>query len=121
MKAVRIYLDYLYKISRITEEELNRWKKIFKVKNKNEIKNYALDVEKLVDWIKKLKRSKKYSAILLILYYSGARLSEVIRMIQAFDEKKLVCFDGFCRYALFWSRGRKRCDWIYMPKILPAR
>lgn len=118
VKAVRVYLDYLYRTGRLSREDLHYWKEIFKVKNKNEIKNYSVDVEKLIGWIKGFKRSKVYSTILLTLYYSGARLSEVIRMIHTFDEKKLVCFDSLCRYALFWSRGRKRCNLIYMPRDL---
>ncbi|MEM1913824.1 MAG: integrase, partial [Thermofilaceae archaeon] len=34
--------------------------------------------------------------------------------------RELTCFQdrGFCRYYLVWSRGKKRCEWIYFPATL---
>ncbi len=117
VKAIRIYLTYLYRTGRISREELSYWKEIFKVKNKNEVINYVLGENTLIDAIKRLRRNSVYRTILEVLCFSGARLSEVIKMMREFDIRKLVCFSdfGFCRYGLFWSRGRKRCDWIYFP------
>ncbi len=50
-----------------------------------------------------------------LLLYSGIMFSEAIKLINEFDEDKLECFNRLCRYGLFWMRGRKRCDWIYLP------
>jgi len=119
VKSIRVYLDFLYRTGRISREELQYWKDIFKIKKKtnNHIHN-NINPTQLIEWIKQFKRSKTYKTILELLYYSGARLSEIIKMIKEFNENNLVYFEdkGFCRYGLFWHRGRKRCDWIYIPK-----
>ncbi|MEM1672982.1 MAG: integrase [Archaeoglobaceae archaeon] len=118
VKSVRLYIDYLEKTGMISEEEGERLRKIFKVKNKNyEIKPYNFDMEKLIQRINGL-RSGLYKTILLLLYYSGARLSEAVKMLKEFNEERLVCMDVYCRYFLGWRRGRKRCDYIYFPRFL---
>ena len=48
------------------------------------------------------------------MFYSGAHLSEIIKMLRELDEKKLVYLNDFCRYGLFWERGRKHHDLIYV-------
>ncbi|MEM4620234.1 MAG: integrase, partial [Desulfurococcaceae archaeon] len=118
VKCVRLYVDYLEKIGKITEEEGERLRRIFKVKNKNqEIKPYNLDIEKLIKQIHRL-RMGLYKLVLLLLYYSGSRLSEVVKMLKEFNEERLMCADVWCRYFLGWRRGRKRCDYIYFPRSL---
>ncbi|MEM4619841.1 MAG: integrase [Desulfurococcaceae archaeon] len=118
VKCVRLYIDYLEKVGVISEEESEKLKKIFKVKNKSYVINpYNLDVEKLIKQIHKIK-SGLYKTILLLLYYSGSRLSEIVKMLREFDERRLLCTDVYCRYFLAWRRGRKRCDYIYFPRFL---
>ncbi|MEM4619998.1 MAG: integrase [Desulfurococcaceae archaeon] len=118
VKTIRLYIDYLEKVGVLSEEEGERLRKIFKVKNNNYvIKPYNLDVEKLVKQIHML-RMGLYKLVLLLLYYSGSRLSEVIKMLKEFNEERLVCTDVYCRYFLGWRRGRKRCDYVYFPRFL---
>ncbi|MEM4618938.1 MAG: integrase [Desulfurococcaceae archaeon] len=118
VKCVRLYIDYLEKIGMLSEEEGERLRRIFKVKNKNyEVKPYNIDVENLVKNIHKL-RPGVYKTILLLLYYSGVRLSETVKMLKEFDTTRLWCNEVFCRYFLGWRRGRKRCDYIYFPRSL---
>jgi len=119
VKAVRVYLDYLYKTGRISMEERDQLKEVFKVKSN--AYDYVLDVEQLVGWLRRFKGSLVYSMILCLLFYSGARLSEVIKMLRELDKKKLVCPNGFCRYGLLRERGRKRCDRIYLSVELVDR
>jgi len=115
VKLVRIYLDYLFKIGRISWEEKEKLKSIFKVKKSNEGDDeYRFDAEGLIEAAITL-REGLYKLILELLLYSGARLSEVVKMLRDWDEGRLECFDEVCRYRLKWIRGRKRCDYIFFP------
>ncbi|RLG77626.1 MAG: hypothetical protein DRO12_01805, partial [Thermoprotei archaeon] len=52
VKLIRIYLDYLYKVGRISWEEKERLKSIFKVKNSSnsgEDDEYEIDEHELID------------------------------------------------------------------------
>ena len=123
VKLVRLYLDYLYKINRISLEELQRLKGIFKLKSTKEVKWHEVNAEDLISKVLSIKEGSLYRLILELLLYSGARLSEVVKMLKTWDGSRLACFEdrGFCRYGLFWHRGRKRCDWIYMPMFLVGK
>jgi len=124
VKLIRIYLDYLYKVGRISWEEKERLKSIFKVKNSSnsgEDDEYEIDEHELIDRMLMMHDESLYRLILELLLYSGARLSEIVKMLREWDEKKLECFNDFCRYRLKWFRGRKRCDYIYFPKQLLDR
>jgi len=119
VKLVRIYLDYLYKLDRISWEEKERLKAIFKVKKSDEGDEYKINAENLVEATITL-REGLYKTILELLLYSGVRLSEVVKMLKEWNEDRLECFDSFCRYKLKWRRGRKRCDYVFFPsRLLP--
>ncbi len=121
VKFVRIYLDYLYKIERISWEEKERLKSIFRIKKKyssEEDDEYMIDPFDLINKIKAVKEKSLYRLILELLLYSGARLSEIVKMIREWDNKRVFCTNTWCRYRLKWRRGRKRCDYIYFPKYL---
>jgi len=118
VKAVRLYIDYLFKAEKITAEEYQKLRSIFKVKQKRSVKPIAIDEEELilVFFHENLRPHEKL--LFEILLFSGVRFSEAVKLVNEFDESKLECFENHCRYALFWSRGRKRCDWIYLPMLL---
>jgi len=117
VKLVRVYLDYLYKKGELSWEEKERLKSIFKVKEKKNRGEYKINKVDLFSVIFSMKEGSLYRLILELLYFSGARLSEVVKMLREWNEKNLKCFyeKGFCRYELMWERGRKRCDYIYFP------
>lgn len=79
-----------------------------------------MNATELVTKIRNLKEDSLHRLVLEPLYYSGARLHEVVEMIKGFDKFRLTCFDskGFCRYFMGWYRGRIRCDYIYFPEHL---
>ncbi len=120
IKTVRLYLDFLYKTNRISWEEKERLKSLFKLKSsRSDDDEYEVDIEKLVVTIRSIKDNKELDAVILkLLYYSGARLSEVLKLLREWDNKRLVCNEVFCRYKMKWMRGRKRCDYIYFPRWL---
>ncbi len=121
VKLVRIYLDYLYKIGRISWEEKERLKSIFRIKKKyssDRDDDYIIDPFNLIKKVKAINEESLYRLILELLLYSGARLSEIVKMIREWDDKRLFCTNTWCRYRLKWRRGRKRCDYIYFPRHL---
>ncbi len=122
VKLVRIYLDFLEKNNKIFLEERDRLKSIFKVKKKErDDDEYYINVYDLVDKYSMVSEESLYKLLLEILLYSGARLTEVVKMVREWDDGRLVCFEEFCRYKLKWRRGRKRCNWIYFPRRLLTR
>jgi len=117
IKIVRLYLDYLYKKGELLWRKLQKLKSIFKVR-KTTIDSQKIDEEELVLTLYAERAVESEILAFKLLLYTGARFSEIIKLINEFDETKLECFENHCRYAMFWSRGRKRCDWIFLPKHL---
>jgi len=122
VKLVRLYLDYLYKIGRLSWEEKERLKSIFKVKKNSDREGdeYKIETEGLIERTITMKEGL-YRLILELLLYSGVRLSEVVKMLREWSDDKLECRDTFCVYRLKWFRGRKRCDYIFFPGRLLSR
>jgi len=118
VKCVRLYLDYLHKRGEISFEDYQRLKSIFKVRKKVTVNSYRINEEDLIITLYHEDLKEPEILVLRLLLYSGVRFSEAIKLINEFDESKLECFDSFCRCGLFWLRGRKRCDWVYIPKKL---
>ena len=120
IKTVRLYVEYLYKNKELTWEEYNRYLFIFRVKSEDNVNNEKVDVDALAGTMY-IERTKPVELTMFkVLLYGGNRFSEVVKLINEFDREKLVCFEdkGYCRYGLFWKRGKKRVDWIYMPMEL---
>ena len=118
IKCIRLYLDYLYKRNEISWEELQKLKSIFKVKKRSNISNHKINEEELVITLYDERLKEPELLVFELLLYSGVRFSETIKLINEFDESKLECFEQHCRYGLFWTRGRKRCDWVFIPRDL---
>ncbi len=115
VKCIRLYLDYLYKKNEISWEELQKLKSIFRIKKRTSINNHRIDEEGLIESLYDERLKEEELLLLKTMLYSGIRFSESVKLVNEFDESKIECFQGFCRYELFWSRGRKRCDWVYLP------
>ncbi len=64
-----------------------------------------------------------------VMGLGGARLKHIVRTMEDYHpqervehphgliEPRLACLDGFCRYYLGIKEGRKRCDYVYFPKL----
>jgi len=94
-------------------------KSIFRINGGNREESdddeYVVDEARLIDTMLTIREGSLYQLLMKIGLYSGARLSEIVKMIREWDEARLICFEGFCRYKMKWHRGRKRCDYIYLP------
>ena len=72
----------------------------------------------------------RYRLMYIIMYYSGARLTEAEHLIRVARELKPVTFDQALEYrgyivlgnsvrvALHFNRGKKRCDYLWIPEWL---
>ena len=118
VKTIRLYLDYLYKKEEISFEDYQKLKSIFKVKKRSVVTNHKIYEEDLITALHHEDLKEPELLLLNVLLYSGVRFTEAVKLLNEFSEDKLECFNSFCRYAVFWLRGRKRCDWIYLPKEL---
>lgn len=118
VKTIRLYVEYLYKKGEISWEEYNRYLHIFKLRSDEKVNTEEIDVEELISTFYD-ERAKEVELVLFrILLYSGIRFPEAIKLINEYDEKNLVCLNTHCRYAMHWRRGKKRIDWIFLPKEL---
>jgi len=118
VKAVRVYIHYLYKAKRIDREKRNELLEDFKIKQDRSIKYRNEKAQTVVSVFRSKKLRPHEELLFKILLYSGVRFSEAFKLINEFDEDQLECNDEFCRYPLFWTRGRKRCDYVYLPRYL---
>jgi len=118
VKAVRLYIDHLYKAEKISYEEYQKLRSIFKVKKVEAVKPAKIDEGELIGVFKHPRLRPHERLLFEVLLFSGVRFSEAVKLINEFDEDGLECFNEFCRYPLYWQRGRKRCDWVYLPAFL---
>lgn len=75
-------------------------------------------------------RDTRYRLMYIIMYYSGARLAEAEYLIRVAQDLKPVSFDQALEYrgyytigkavriALHYNRGKKRCEFLWLPAWL---
>jgi len=133
-KALRKYARFLYEMGRLDEDELDRWLRLIKIpRDRRRYVAKSIDAESIAKSFEVLEQApgfREYYILYKVLYFSGARLEEGIKLLTMWNPSeavenpitgrigpRLICFEdkGFCRYGLFWYRGHKRCDYIYMP------
>ncbi len=129
-KALRKYVEFLWERGILSAEDRARWDAALKVSSKADVRSYPVDVSSCVDTIRRLRLGSKLRALYLLMYYSGCRLDEACRMLEAWspDEKvllpgglecsRLVMLESHARYYLHWRRGKKYCGWIFFPLCL---
>ncbi len=128
VKAVRNYARFLWEKGFISYDEYMRLRSRFRIRKNSGQRYYSIDAETIV---RATYRRGITGLLLRILYYSGVRVSEAIKLLEDWDpgsevllpggfiSSRLVCFEkGFCRYYLGWRRGHKNCEWIYFPRFL---
>jgi len=130
----RHYVRYLYHRRKIPLETFGWLMEVVPARKwKKKVKAREINVEHVVKSIEFLKQNHElYYLYYVLMYYSGARLKHVIKMIADYSPKevvkiemtdsyteRLICFEdkGFCRYYLGIHTG-KPCEWIYFPAEL---
>ena len=114
--AVRSYLNYLSKKSLLSDEQVTKFKKKLPLKQ-SKPDNYIPSNDEVVKAFKQLK-DKRFQTIFKLLAFSGARITELVKMVKEYDPSKLIVNDKFAKYQLHYNRGHKSSFYIYMPKEL---
>lgn len=115
--GLRNFVRYLKETGKITRETALDYLEVLKPKKSN-VREVYLTEKEIREAIKQMKkRFKRYYAIFLLLYFSGARLSAVFNMIQTFDKSKLTKIDDKnARYSVSMvNNNTKNNLYIYAP------
>ena len=77
--------------------------------------NYIPSNDEVVSAYKQLKE-KRFQTIFKLLAFSGARITELVKMVKEYEPSKLIVEEKFAKYQLHYNRGHKKSFYIYMPK-----
>ena len=114
--AARSYLNYLSQKSLLSDEQVARFKKKLPLKQ-SKADNYIPSNDEVIHAYKQLK-DKRFQTIFKLLAFSGARITELVKMVKEYEPSKLIVNDKFAKYQLHYNRGHKSSFYIYMPKEL---
>jgi intergrase/recombinase len=81
--------------------------------------NYIPTNDEVIRAYKQLK-DKRFQIILKLLAFSGARITELAKMLKEYDPSKLIVNEKFAKYQLHYNLGHKSSFYIYMPKELTS-
>jgi len=79
--------------------------------------NYIPSNDEVIHAYEQLK-DKRFQTIFKLLAFSGARITELVKMVKEYEPSKLIVNDKFAKYQLHYNRGHKSSFYIYMPKEL---
>ena len=114
--ALRSYLTYLVQKSLLTEEGAKHFRKKVPLRQ-SKADNYIPTNEEVIGAYSQIK-DKRYKTIFKLLAFSGARITELVKMVKEYDPSKLIIQGKFAKYKLHYNRGHKNSFYIYMPKEL---
>jgi intergrase/recombinase len=112
--AARNYLNYLSQKSLLSDEQMARFKKKLPL-IQSKADNYIPSNDEVVHAYKQLK-DKRFQTIFKLLSFSGARITELVKMVKEYESSKLIVEEKFAKYQLHYNRGHKSSFYIYMPK-----
>ena len=114
--AIRSYLNYLSEKSLLSDKQVARFKKKLPLRQ-SRADNYIPSNDEVLKAYKQLK-DKRFQTIFKLLAFSGARITELVKMVKEYDPSKLIVDGKFVKYQLHYNRGHKSSFYIYMPKEL---
>ena len=114
--ALRSYLTYLVQKSLLTEEGEKHFRKNVPLRQ-SKADNYIPTNEEVIGAYNQIKE-KRFKTIFKLLAFSGARITELVKMIKEYDPSKLIIEEKFAKYQLHYNRGHKKSFYIYIPKEL---
>ncbi len=121
-KGFRLYVHYLYQMGYLKLEERMRWLELLKIRQPLRIKETEIPLDDVLN-VFKSDLPHKIRIPLEICYYSGCRVDEATYLLYhlGLNDIPFADLDSFRRYHVDWYRGKKRCDYVYMPSFLAAR
>lgn len=129
--TVRKIVQYQWLMGRISVEEKVHVEQLARARQKAEVPHApALSVDDFIESIKRIE-DERYRLAYLIMYFSGARAEEAARLLRGAVELRRVTHEQSLRYkgyvvvtgnavrvALHYNRGKKRCDFLWLPHWL---
>ncbi|MFG1555423.1 MAG: integrase [Thermoplasmataceae archaeon] len=112
--SMRSYLNYLSQKSLVSDEQVARFKKKLPLKQ-SKADNYIQSNDEVIHAYKQL-NDKRFQTIFKLLAFSGARITELVKMVKEYEPSKLIVNEKFAKYQLHYKRGYKSSFYIYMPK-----
>lgn len=112
-KAVRNLINYCVERRLIDKGLAVELKEVLKLK-KTGFDTYVPSDESVRAVLEQCDRDD-YRLVMKIVYYSGVRVTEALKMLAEFDSKRLHFVDGVGYYDLDWERGKKKSFKIFMP------
>jgi len=118
MKGLRNFINFLVEEEILDEGTATLLKRPLKIK-RGTPRQVFITTEELKEAYNYLKEKHGESAevLLKLLVFTGLRLSQVVRLLNSYDQKNLVVVnDKVARYPMLsLSRGHKKAFWAYMP------
>ena len=117
--GLRSYLNYLVEKSILTEERAKELKKGIPLRQSN-ADNYVPNDDEVVNALKKID-DERFKTIFQLLACSGARITELVKMIREYKPSNLIVNEKFAKYQVHYNRGKKKSFYIYIPKELVSK
>jgi intergrase/recombinase len=115
-KAVRNLINYHLDKRLISKEFALELKEILKLK-KSGFDTFVPNDEIVKQVLNDCER-EDYKLVMKIVYYSGVRIVEALKILREFDPKKLHIIDEIAYYDLDWERGNKKAFKCFLPSDL---
>ena len=103
--STRSYLKYLTEKSLLTEEATKHFKKKILLRQ-SKADNYIPSNDEVIKAYSKI-NDRRYQKIFKLLAFSGARITELVKMVKEYDPSKLIIEEKFAKYQLHYNRGHK--------------
>ena len=112
-KAVRNLINYCVEIGIISKEQANDLKETLKLK-KTGFDTYVPSDEEVKRVLSTCNRFEM-KLLMKLIYYSGIRIREALKILNQFDETKLHFVEDVAYYDMDWERGSKRAFKAFIP------
>lgn len=112
-KAVRNLINYYWEKRLISKEFGIELKETLKLK-KNGTDTYVPSDDMVLSTLSKC-NSTEMKILMQLVYYSGIRVTEAVKILNEFDSKKLHCEGDVTYYDIDWERGTKKAFKAFMP------
>ena len=115
-KAVRNLVNYCIDKRLISKSWGIELKDVLKLK-KTGFDTYVPSDEQVKQTLAKCKR-QEMRLVMKLVYYSGIRVREALKILNDFDKDKLHIIDEIAYYDIDWERGNKKAFKAFMPAHL---
>ncbi|SES63126.1 Intergrase/Recombinase [Methanococcoides vulcani] len=112
-KSIRNLINYSIEKRLISKEWGIELKEVLKIK-KNGTDTFVPKDETVRAVLDKCDK-EEMKLLMQLIYYSGIRIIEAIKILTEFDDKKLHYEEGVAYYDLDWERGNKKAFKAFMP------